>query len=72
VTIRGISLSELPTLTSVEVVDLKATDVLVFTMPGRATPAQLQAVQDLVAFAWPGRKAIVLDNGAMLKVVESV
>lgn len=70
--IRGISLSEFPIIETLDAVSLGPHDVLVFTMPGPAQAHQLKAINDLVAFAWPGRKAIVLDKGVTLKVVEGV
>jgi hypothetical protein len=71
--IRGISLVDLPRdLESVQAVALGERDVLVFTMLSKASAAELEAIEKLVSFAWPGRKAIVLDGGARLQVVEGI
>jgi hypothetical protein len=63
------ALTAMPGLTSVEVADVKADDVLVFEVNSHVTDEMVDRLKATAEGIWPGRRIVVLADNIKLKVV---
>lgn len=59
----------IPAVKSIERMELKKDDTIVFSYDGHISDSAKLHILDSLAKAFPGHKAIVIDQGAELKVI---
>ena len=60
----------LPAVTRIAAVPMQSTDVIVVEYQERLASAAIDHIKAVLAATWPGRKMVILDNGARLSVVQ--
>jgi hypothetical protein len=63
------ALVSLPAVARISVAELKPDDVLVIECEGRVSAEQANRIKETLGQVWPGRKAVVFDEGMRLRIV---